>query len=148
MRSFFYRREWPKELDNAYRTTGRTSAVEQRLAHPGQTKKTLTAESPIQPAHDQTVLCLQKVRQMTDRNRREAAASQFMQADAGVRATALDFLVQVVDRRDAVITNTSLSVFSPEWARECAECLLAAYRRRGGVAARILSHQGEELYRL
>jgi hypothetical protein len=53
-----------------------------------------------------------------------------------------------VDRREAVITHTTLSVFSPEWARECAECLLAAYRRRGGVAARILNHRGEELYRL
>jgi hypothetical protein len=62
--------------------------------------------------------------------------------------TPMDFVVEVVDRREAVITHTTLSVFSPEWARECAECLLAAYRRRGGVAARILNHRGEELYRL
>jgi hypothetical protein len=60
----------------------------------------------------------------------------------------MDFIVEVVDRREAVITHTTLSVFSLEWARECAECLLAAYRRRGGVAARILNHRGEELYRL
>jgi hypothetical protein len=60
----------------------------------------------------------------------------------------MDYIVEVVDRREAVITHTTLSVFSLEWARECAECLLAAYRRRGGVAARILNHRGEELYRL